>query len=159
MLNKKLIIIAIVIIISSFIVFFFKYRLMPKPTTSSGLVISKNAIYVAGQIPGSSVLVAMVRLEKPGFVVIHEDLNGQPGKILGQSNLIEVGEKENLPVIELSRATQDGETIYAMLHFDNGDGNFDATKDKPIIDSVSNAPMMMVIAVSKDVIEPEVINP
>ncbi len=126
---------------------------------SSGLIVSDNTIYVAEQAPGSSMLVSVVRLEKPGFVVIHEDASGEPGKILGVSNLLPVGETENPPSIALSDATADGETVYAMLHSDNGDGKFDAANDKPVLDTVSGTPMMMVVMISKDATKPGVINP
>jgi len=126
---------------------------------SSGLIISNNAIYVSDQIPGYSVSVQVVHLEKPGFVVIHEDADGTPGKILGVSALLAAGETKNLSSITLSRAIKDNETIYAMLHFDNGDGKFDAANDKPVIDPVGNAPVMMIVTVDKEATEPGVVNP
>ncbi|MDP3769501.1 MAG: hypothetical protein U1A25_02820 [Candidatus Sungbacteria bacterium] len=126
---------------------------------SSGLIIGHNAIYVAEQLPGRSVSVSVVRIEKPGFVVIHEDAGDAPGKILGVSNLLPAGETKNLLPIMLLRVAQDGEIIYAMLHVDNGDGVFDAEDDKPVFDSVDGTPMMMIVAVSKDATEPGIVNP
>lgn len=126
---------------------------------SSGLIVGGNAIYVAEQAPGRSFSVAVTRWEKPGFVVIHEDANGAPGKILGVSSLLPAGETKNLSPITLSRSTRDTETVYAMLHFDNGDGSFDAKNDKPALDSVGGEPVMMVSAVSQDATEPGVVNP
>ncbi|MBI2068534.1 MAG: hypothetical protein HYT67_00270 [Candidatus Yanofskybacteria bacterium] len=126
---------------------------------SAGLVVRENAIYVAEQPPSNIVSVAIVRLGKPGFVVIHEDVNEAPGRILGVSDLIAPGEtKDSLP-ITLSRSTLDGETIYAMLHFDDGDGVFDAAKDNPVIDPIANEPMMAIVAISKDATEPDAVNP
>ena len=91
--------------------------------------------------------------------MVHEDVNEAPGGILGVSNLITSGEtKDSLP-ITLSRSTLDGETIYVMLHFDNGDGVFDATKDKPVVDPIANEPMMMIVVISKDATEPDAVNP
>lgn len=126
---------------------------------SSGLIIRNSAIYVAEQKPGDRVLVSLVRLEKPGFVVIHEDAAGNPGKILGVSSLLPKGETKNLLAVTLYRATKDGETIYAMLYFDNGDGAFDDINDKPVLDSVGGVPMLMVVIVSKDAAEPGIVNP
>lgn len=117
---------------------------------ASALGIGANAIYVAEQTPGPSIVVSIVRLEKPGYVVIHEDAAGAPGTILGASSLLPAGEAEDLPAIELSRSTRDGETVYAMLHADDGDGAFDATRDMPVLDTVSGAPMMMIVTVSRD---------
>lgn len=132
----------------------------PTPSTdSSGLIIGKNAIYVAEQSPGQSISVAVVRLEEPGFVVIHEDANGAPGKVLGASNLLPTGETKNLGPIGLSRATTDGETMYAMLHIDDGDDAFEATSDKPAKNSISEEPVMTIVTVSADAIEPGAVNP
>lgn len=121
---------------------------------SSGLVVGKNSIYVADQAPGRSILVSVVNFEKPGFVVIHEDDNGVLGKIIGASRLLLSGEAKNLDPISLERETRDGETIYAMIHLDNGDGKFDSTVDKPAIDSEANEPVMMIVTISKDAQEP-----
>lgn len=160
--TKTLLVIGIIIVAIAGITFFFRgggNEPGPAAGDSSGLIVSNNAIYVAEQVPGRSVSVSVARLEKPGFVAIHEDVAGAPGKILGISSLLPAGETENLPPITLSRPTTDGETIYAMLHFDNGDDGFDTTKDKPALDSVSGAPVMMVIAISKDATEPGAVNP
>ena len=126
---------------------------------SSGLLINHSAIYVAEQAVGDRVFVSVVRLEKSGFVVIHEDVTDAPGIILGISSLIPAGEMKNLPSIMLSRAIVDGELIYAMLHFDNGDGIFDVRNDKPVLDSVDGAPMMMIVTVSKNASESGIVNP
>ena len=127
---------------------------------SSGLVVGKNAIYVAEQVPSRNVLVAVVHLEDLGFVVIHEDASGVPGTILGTSGLLAAGEtKSPAAMILLSRVTKDGETIYAMLHLDDGDGVFDAEKDKPAKDSMGGEPVMMIVMVSADAVEPGVVNP
>ncbi|MGQ0741074.1 MAG: DUF7282 domain-containing protein [Alphaproteobacteria bacterium] len=126
---------------------------------SSGLIVGENTIYVAEQPPGPSVSASLVRLRKRGFVVIHDDAAGRPGRILGASGLLAAGETKNLPPVTLSRATRDGETIYAMLHFDNGNGKFDVADDKAVLDPESGAPMMMIVSVSKHATEPGIINP
>lgn len=126
---------------------------------ASGLIISDNAIYVTEQMPERRISVSTVQLKKPGFVVIHEDANGTPGKTLGVSHLLPAGETENPPPIVLSRLTEDTETIYAMLHIDNGDGHFDASRDQSAIDPVVGEPVMMIITISKDATFPGVVNP
>lgn len=159
--TKIFFIFAIIIAVIAGAVIFFRGRSEESSSTngSAGLFISNSAIYVAEQTPGPRVSVSVVRLEKPGFVLIHEDAFGAPGKILGVSNLLPRGETKNLLPIVLSRPTRDNEIIYAMLHFDNGDGKFDASNDKPALDSVGDAPVMMIITISKDAIEPGAINP
>lgn len=121
---------------------------------SSGFVIGKNAIYVAEQAPSRTLTVTTVRFEKPGFVVVHEDASGVPGRILGASGVLPAGETNNLTPIPLSRMTQDGETLYAMLHLDDGDSMFDATKDNPFLDPAHADPVMMIITVSAEAVEP-----
>ncbi len=163
MLNKKIffipVIIIVIFIIGIVVLFLSKNQGSIPSNNSSGLIISSNAIYVAEQVPGTSISVAVVRLEKPGFAVIHEDSNGVPDKILGASNLLQTGEAKNLPPIMLSRLTKDGETIFVMLHTDNGDGKFNAKEDKPALDSVGGEPVMMIVTISKDATEPGAINP
>ena len=126
---------------------------------SSGLVIGQNAIYVTEQTPGRSVTVSIVRLEKPGFVVIYQDAGGTPGAVLGVSNLLPAGETEDAAPIILSRTTADGEVLHAMLHLDDGDGQFDAVVDQPARDPVGEGPVAMEVIVSTDAAEPGVVNP
>ena len=126
---------------------------------SAGLIIGKNAIYVAEQAPSQTISVEVVYLEQPGFVVIHENSNEKPGKILGVSGLLPTGETKDSLQISLSRSTVDGETIYAMLHHDDGDNIFDAAKDKPALDNLLNEPVMTIVVISQDVTEPGAVNP
>lgn len=126
---------------------------------SSGLIVGKNAIYVAEQVPSKIVSVAVVHLEVPGFVVLHEDAAGLPGVILGASGFLAAGETESPTIIYLSRMTKDGETIYAMLHLDDGDGVFDAGGDRPAVDRINGEPVKMVVTVSADADEPGAVNP
>lgn len=114
---------------------------------SSGLIIGNNAVYVSYQQSGNTIRASVVRLERPGFLVIHEDKGGNPGNIIGLSELLPIGQAQNPPPIILSRVTLDGQTLYAMLHIDNGDGIFKEGEDKPSIDPTSNQPVMMVVAI------------
>ncbi len=133
----------------------------PHPTSpeTSGLVIGKNAIYVAEQKPSKTVTVAAVRLNQPGFVVIHEDAAGVPGAVLGASVLLPVGDVKNIPPLPLSRETKDGDMIYAMLHIDDGDGIFDLIRDAPARDPIGESPVTMIIHVSAKATEsPDAVN-
>lgn len=111
------------------------------PATSELLRAGEHAIFVAEQKPGESITVHTLYLGGDGYVVIHEDSNGTPGPILGASPLLHEGVGNNL-AITLSRATQDGEALYAMLHKDNGDGQFNPQQDDPFVDSQGNIVMM-----------------
>ncbi len=157
---KTLFIFAIAVIaIAGTVISFWKFdKERTGGNDSAGLVVANNAIYVSEQAPGERVSISMVRLEKPGFVVIHEDDGGAPGKILGTSQLLSAGENQDIAQILLSRPTQDGETLYAMLHIDDGNGIFDAAKDKPAVDPVGKEPVMTIVDISKDAAEPGIIN-
>ncbi len=100
----------------------------------------KNYVSVKDQPQGVAVALESVGMEKTGWVVIHEDDNGAPGKILG-AQLFDAGTVENATV-DLLRGTLAGKTYYAMIHLDNGDRAFDPKKDTPVV-SESNAPVMV----------------
>jgi hypothetical protein len=100
---------------------------------------TSNLINISDQEAGSSVVVDLVVFEKPGFIAVHEDNNGQPGKIVGTSFLVDAGTKQDV-VIRAPVAA--GKTYYAMLHLDDGDKKFDATKDAAAKDSLGNQIMM-----------------
>lgn len=103
----------------------------------------KNRVVVSDQQAGSSVIIDEVGLQDPGYVVIHENANGQPGKIVAQSGLISAGNKQDL-IIRYS--VTPGTTYFAMLHSDNGDGKFNSTTDLPI-PSAQTTPVMMMFSV------------
>ena len=101
----------------------------------------KNLVLVSDYTAGKTVTVARVVLEKPGYVMIHEDASGKPGAIIGTSTLLSAGESTDV-VVNLKRAGKDEEVLYAMLHMDDGDGKFVATTDLPVTDSQGNVVMM-----------------
>ena len=108
--------------------------------TVSGMRAEENAVVVSEQRPGNTVTGSAIYLAAPGFLVIHEDTDGQPGTILGASALLQAGENTNVPVT-LSRASEEGETLYAMLHTDaDANGSFDATIDIPV-ESILGGPI------------------
>lgn len=84
------------------------------------------------QTAGIEVKLDYVLIHKPGFVVIHEDKDGQPGGFVAAGSLLNVGEMREAFV---KTKTQAGKTYWAVLHSDNGDRNFDAKNDLPIRDS------------------------
>ncbi len=128
-----------------------------KSDSESGLITGKNAIYVSDQPPSDKIEIGFVVLEKSGFIAIHAGENGNPAGILGVSNLIPAGETSSLQPIPLSGATQDGETLFAMLHFDDGDGVFDPSKDTPVRD-VLGEPLMMEFSIDREAAPPDAIS-
>lgn len=121
-------------------------------TTSSGLRVGDNAIYVSDQGPSSVMNIGLTSLSAPGYVVIHEDNNGKPGAIIGSSPVLGAN-KDIKASVDLDRKAVDGESLFAMLHFDNGDGQFDPTTDLPVKDDKSNI-IMMKFNVSNDAPDP-----
>jgi plastocyanin len=100
----------------------------------------KNAINVEADQPvGGKIAVGFAVLEKPGYVVIHAEANGAPGKIIGKSALLAAGRNENV-VVDVK--VEDEVYYWAMLHADDGDGTFNASTDAPVKDSKGNVIMM-----------------
>lgn len=94
--------------------------------------LGENIIIVTEQPAGNTVAVSLVTVEKESWVAVHEERNGKPGNILG-AQLFSAG--TNSGVVELLRATDTGKTYYAVLRGDDGDRQFDYTKDLPLTDS------------------------
>lgn len=67
----------------------------------------------------SRVVVRRARSAGPGWVVVHEDDGGTIGAVLGHAP-VATGTTSDVNV-ELSREVRDGETLYAMLHVDDGE--------------------------------------
>jgi len=122
----------------------------------SGLFIGSNAIYAADQQPGDMVSIPMVVVQVAGYVVVHEDKDGAPGAILGSSKVLTPGQSTDVS-ISLSRTSQDGEILHAMLHVDGGDGAFDAAQDGPVKDDQGNI-ILMIFNISSTAEEPGAIN-
>ncbi len=124
----------------------------PTGNTISPLIIGDNAIFAPDQKPGSDVNIGLAVFGEEGYVVIHEDSNGAPGKIIGSSELMMVGESQNVE-IELSRLSRNGENLFAMLHKDNGDGSFNPAEDAPVVDETGNI-ILMRFLISEEATEP-----
>ena len=124
--------------------------------TSSGAqfaALGPNAIYVAEQRPGKELIANMVNLASRGYVVIHESLEGTPGPIIGNSELLEKAENNNVRIV-LSRPAYDDEELIAMLHSEKEYAGFDPVKDLPIKDTAGN-PVHMIFHVSVDAPDPK----
>lgn len=120
--------------------------------TSSFAKLAANAIYVAPQRPGKEIIVTTVNMEAPGYVVIHESVDGKPGAIIGHSALLSDRTNSNI-TIPLTRTVKDGEALIAMLHTEKGNTGFDANTDLPVLDSENNS-IYMNFSVSVDASDP-----
>lgn len=122
----------------------------------SGFRIGENVIYVADQKPSTELTVNLVSLAKGGYVVIHEEVEGSPGEIIGNTLLLQPGDHNDVEVA-LQRASLEGESLIAMLHADNGDEVFAPQEDQPIKDDDGNI-IFMVFSVSSIAEEPAAIS-
>lgn len=116
-------------------------------TTTNAVTV--NSITITDQFPGNIVYASSVRLSDNGFIVIHKDNSGTPGDIIGSQYL---AKGINPAKITLTADTTDGKTYHAMLHKDDGDKKFDATKDLPIKDS-SGKTVMKAFKVTSEPVE------
>ena len=88
-----------------------------------------NALSISAQEPTNlGAIIDSVSLREPGFIIIHENQNGAPGKIIAQSQLLTAGARQDVNIIA---SLTPGNTYWAMLHKDDGNGTFDAQYDLP----------------------------
>ncbi len=66
-------------------------------------------------------------LSSKGYIVVHEAKDGKPGPVIGNSELVE-GSVEGVSIM-LKRALKEGETVFVMLHKDDGDGEYEFPGD------------------------------
>lgn len=126
---KKIIIWIIVIILVILGIYFLAMRKSAVNTPQGILPGDSNSLVAADQNPENlGVLVDSVSLIAPGFVVIHEDVNGAPGAIVGVSTLMNIGVRYNVNVIA---NLAPGKYYWAMVHTDDGNGVFNPATDVP----------------------------
>ncbi|MFA6458946.1 MAG: hypothetical protein WCV79_00930 [Candidatus Paceibacterota bacterium] len=137
------VIVIIALIVIGILVFGNKKAAPSTPDTTAtptAAVGTTNSIVLSDQFPGNVVYLSSVQAAQPVWVAIHKDNNGQPGAIIGYAQF----DKGISPgKITLSESTIDGMTYYAMLHSDDGDTTFDATKDVPLTDASGNIIMRL----------------
>lgn len=99
--------------------------------------VASDAVTASDQAASNTVVVDFASFTQGGYVEIHEASAGKPGKIIGSSPYLPAGEQSNVEV-QLSRTTKAGETLFAMLHSDDGDQKFNGKTDVPITDAEGN---------------------
>jgi len=104
--------------------------------------LPQNSFTVPTQTPGNQVRVDSISLAVPGFLVIQEVKNGEPGIVLGTSTLLSVGLTEHIE-IPLATSMRSDETFFATLYTDQGDGIF-TKEDSPMLDAsgISSSPVL-----------------
>lgn len=104
-----------------------------------------NRVVVSDQFPGNIIYVSSAQLAQPGFVVIHKDKAGTPGDIIGYQYF---DKGINPGKITLTTPTVESGIYYAMIHSDDGDKKFDASKDLPLKDATGSIIMKLFRATS-----------
>lgn len=116
-------------------------ELTPAPSVLEGVT---NGLVANGRLAGGPVLINEVKLATSGYVVVHSDNGGVPGTVRGVSGLLSAGVSREV-MIELSRASIAGETLWAMLHQDDGDGEFEFPgADTPLRDDAGEMIMVSI---------------
>jgi hypothetical protein len=121
------------------------------------VTVDSNSVTAENQSIGddNSITVSNVMLEEAGWIVVHNDEDGNPGEVLGVSDLITAGSHNNV-VIDLGDSEVNvGDTLWIMLHTDTGtageyefDPESDDDFDLPILDG-DNQPVMISITVTE----------
>lgn len=97
-------------------------------------------IFMDEQNPGKVVIISQVAFLKPGWVVIHDNVDGKPGAVIG-SKYFEQGKHSGLIILQKSMVI--GKKYFAELHNDDGNSKtFDPAKDTPLKDAKGMAIMV-----------------
>jgi len=114
-----------------------------------------NSVSVPDQAGGTEIYIENVSLEAPGYVVVHRSEDGKPGAVIGASELLPKGDTANL-IISLDEEVVEGDILFAMLHSDDGDGEFTFPgPDVPILDDEGNIVMVRFSILSEGALENE----
>ncbi len=97
-----------------------------------------SPITVSDQAASSVVFLSGLTLAQSTWVAIHEDAEGEPGRILGAARYDAGVSSGN---VELLRPTVRGGLYYAVLYVDDGDRQFDSKKDVQVKDETGKTVM------------------
>ncbi len=122
---------------------------------------SGAGVYVEDQPAGAmEVVVGFAVMPQGGFLAIHEDAGGVPGRVIGVSSVLAQG-GEHVSV-KVSPALVDGAIYYAMVYADPKDDPIKALADgtvRPLTDAEGNVVLMSFAAVNGAQPETEPVQP
>jgi hypothetical protein len=110
------------------------------------VLLSPNHFLLKMQRPGVSVIIESVTLTQPGFVIIHTFGQQGIGPVVGVSPLQNGGTTVGVPIY-LRNVTHHGETYYAALYHDSGNGVFSQSDDIPVIDPILGTPFSVLFTI------------
>jgi hypothetical protein len=96
-------------------------------------ILAPDRFELGVQQPGISISIMSVTLTRPGYVVIHSFGPQGIGPVVGVSPIQNSGTTVGVPVY-LRTVTHRGESYYAALYHDNGNGVFSISDDIPVSD-------------------------
>jgi len=110
----------------------------PQPTTNEGdiapAITPAEVVFDAQESDGTTIVVASVTLPAPGFVAVHSNVDGGPGPVIGNSDLLPVGTSENV-TITLETPLEATDLVFPMVHIDmNGNGEYEFMPPDNIVD-------------------------
>lgn len=91
---------------------------------TEGAGFGDSSIAASDQSAGNTVTIDTATFTKPGYIVVHEQKGLEADKPIGQSVLYLPGTVADVSV-KLNRPSKAGETLYVMLHDDDGDGTYE----------------------------------
>ena len=158
--NKGIIffILIILVIIAGFLLFnaFLKENVIEQEVQKE-IVTDKEttqSLVVPEQAGGNEIFIERAVLSNAGYVVIHREKDGDPGEIIGVSEFLPEGTRENF-LMSIDEEAVEGDTLFAMIHIDDGDGVFDENLDIPLVDDKDNMVLAKFIIVDEGALEDE----
>ncbi len=125
---------------------------MSDPSATMMMNGAESSFEIDSQLPGDVVLVNFLSLSEAGFIVVQEYLPEGPGEVLGTSPLLTTGLLEQFE-ISLDVATKPGQTLYAVLYLDNGDGVFSPDSDLLVYVNYTGDPLYQIFSVLSEASE------
>lgn len=120
------------------------------------VTIESNSVTAEDQAiaDDNSITISNVTLEENGWIVVHNEVDGAPGEVIGVSDLIVAGSHDDVKVILDESATVNvGDILWVMLHTDTGTAGlyeFDGVNgfDLPVLND-DDTPVMISVTVTE----------
>lgn len=134
-----------IIIVVLIVVFALKrpiYTPQPVSTTTPAAELTPlfaNSVNVTNQSATGSATITSASFDQGGFIVIHASTqDGAPGEVIGYSEYLAPGSYDEVE-ITLTKPAKAGDTLFAMLHGDDGDATYGfPDEDLPLKDETGN---------------------
>ena len=112
--------------------------IIPTATVPAEMEI-RMPFFISDQQPGQLIKVDFVSFNEPTFLVIQKDRQGNPGEVIGVSQVL-MGRIEGTEIALMQKMLID-KTFFATAYRDNGDGIYTPGKDTPVYDASGTLPL------------------